>query len=95
MRSAEKSAELDEQLGFAGSDLVKFVEDVLNGISIGTISHRRKRCRRVDVDRKGRAIDPMLTTGTRIKTLRDVSADEKTATRIRQSYDPRNLLGAD
>ena len=29
------------------------------------------------IERKGRAIDPMLTTGTRIETLCDVSADEK------------------
>ena len=50
------------------------------GVGIGTISHVQKN---VDekvwffVERMGRVIVPVVNTGNRIKTLRDVLTDEK------------------
>ena len=46
------------------------------------------------VERKDSVITPIMTTGIRNETLRDVLTDEKTAITNRQSYDPRNLSGA-
>ena len=77
MRSSKVSAELDEEFGFAVAYTRKFVENVLDGVGVGTIGHRLKGWSCVHVGRKDKAIEPMLTNGTRIKTLRDVSTDEK------------------
>ena len=71
------SAELDEKFGFAVLYTREFVENVLDGVGVATIGHRQKSWGCVHVGRKDKAIEPMLTNGTRIKTLRDVSTDEK------------------
>ena len=52
----------------------------MDGVGVGTISHVR---RDVDgkvwffVERMGRIIGPVASTGKRIETLRDVLTDEK------------------
>ena len=80
MCSSKGSAKLNDEFRFAGTNTLEFVDDLLDGVGVGTISHVQ---RNVDgkvwffVERMGRVIGPVVSTGNRIKTLRDVLTDEK------------------